>query len=149
MDNKLNDVRNRFIAKSHDDKVKELMRQNLKGLTAEELNARLISTLPIAADDDYSLRGLYEFANMIVKSQYWPMILRELRIGQMELSVMKAENYQITTYGRATVNGFFLLDDLLKAYDKKRSSMIEGSQPGKPMTDEQKFQIKTPSGKYE
>lgn len=91
----------------------ELIRENMKGITSKLLEQKLAGDL-----EPQERQELYKFAFQLQTSPFWLTLLKEVVTSQMDLTTMKAENYDIVTFGRATINGVLLLDELLTKFVK-------------------------------
>ena len=121
--------------RSYDHEVIKLLRENLKGIGASFLETKLESDLTKEGQLE-----LYRFSHMILSSPYWKVLLKEIYTAQSDLTVMKAANYEQATFGRATINGSQLLDELLTRFNKK---FEENSAQGGKLSEAESFKILT------
>lgn len=120
--------------REYDHQQIELLRENMKGITAKLLEQRLAQDL-----EPQEKLELYKFAYQLQTSPFWLTLIKEVTTSQLDLSVMKAENYDIVTFGRATVNGVLLLDELLTKFVKHYNA-------NEPPEDEEEEPNRSPVG---
>jgi hypothetical protein len=109
--------------RNYDEKVLDLLRAQLGVLKLDN-----VVTTVLGKTDSESLLELYKFSDMILKSPFWKMILKEVIEAQKNYAVMQAENYNLVTFARAQASGAALIDELLKRLQIK---YVELAQPVK------------------
>ena len=89
--------------------VVQLFRQQLKGINLEDV--KVFDALPEPDKKEFC-----RFCYALSQSPYLSQMAAALTQAQIEYSVQFAENYDLVTFGRATVNGVSLFEELIVKY---------------------------------
>jgi hypothetical protein len=101
-----------MIKDEHQKAVQDLLREQLKGIDLSH-----ITEFDKLEGNDH--RKFCKYAFTTFNSPFFKEIVKNLVYAQVLFSVNHAANYDETTFGRATVNGVSLMEELFAKYARE------------------------------
>lgn len=105
--------------------VSEAIRKHCLGFLKEKDATwdKLPELESIETIDKERFNDFLRFCNATVRSPHWEMLIKIIVRSQENACTMMAQNYDDTTFYRATINGVQLLDKMLLFFKKRFDSL--------------------------
>jgi len=103
------------------DNIIKLYRELLNGIVLEEV------VFPKLDRDPEEYRNFVQFCDQVYTNQFFQMIVKNITHKQVEKNGLDSKSYEELQFGRATVNGIALFEELFKKYSLEFQEKFGGN----------------------
>lgn len=108
------------MPKKKTDNVINLYRELMKGITLQDVK------LPVMQDGNI-YRDFCQYCNQVFTSPFFETLKRSVTLTQVEKTGLDSTCHEETQFGRATINGVALWEEIFKKYSKEFEDKFMGN----------------------